>query len=77
MSDYDPNSTDAMFSKVLTELASIRTKQNDNSIKLDHALERISSLESFKIWVIGMSAGVSAVVGFIVGAARWIFNEHK
>jgi muramidase (phage lysozyme) len=72
MSDFDPNSNDAMFAKVLSELASIRQTQAENAGKLDKALERISSLESFKIWVVGMSAGVSAVVGVVVAAAKWV-----
>lgn len=84
MSDFDPNSTDAMFAKVLAELAAVRATQSENAIKqersnlelrnlLDTSLQRIASLEAFKIWMIGMSAGVSAVVGIIIGAAKWIF----
>lgn len=72
MSDFDPNSHDAMFAKVLAELSAVRSMQAENAAKLDKSLERIANLETFKIWLIGVSAGVSAVVGGVVSAAKWI-----
>lgn len=75
MSDFDPHSTDAMFSRLMTEITALRTTQLENRDKLDTALQRISALESFKIWTIGMAAGVSSVVVVVFTAVKWLLTD--
>ena len=76
MSDYDPHDLNAVISNIHTELRIIREKQAHNSDKLDSSLQRITALESFKIWLVGAAAGVSALVAFIIAALKWLMEDH-
>ena len=62
--DYNPNDINAMFAKIMTLLEgqSLALDEiKENTAKLD---KRISALEGSKKWVLGWSAGVTAVVLF-------------
>ncbi len=76
MSEYDPNSHDAVLSRILTDIQAIRATQIENREKLDHALERVSALEQFRSSIVGMAAVVSAGVGFVVAILRSFFDNH-
>lgn len=77
MSDYDPNSHDAVLSRILTELQAMRTTQLENRDLLNNTLGRVAALEQFKVWVLGAAAGVSALMAGIVLFVQWIYDKLK
>ena len=73
MNDYNPNDLNAV-------LARMEAKQLENSGKLDTVLsslegqkDRISSLESFRVWVLGAAAGISAAVSMFGDKIKKLF----
>lgn len=77
MSDYDPNSHDAVLSRILAEIHEIRTTQLENRASLKDALERVTALENFKARLLGTAAAVSAGVGVAVAAVRAYFDHQS
>lgn len=77
MSEYDPNSHDAVLSRILNEIQQMRATQIENRDKLDNALSRVTALEQFKVWVMGAAAGVSFLVAAAVAGIKWLFEHAK
>jgi len=77
MSEYDPNDLNAVISNIHAELRLIRETQLENRDKLDASMQRIAALETFKIWIVGAAAGVSALVTFVIAGVKWIVSELK
>ena len=77
MSSYDPNDMNAVISSLHTKLDAMAARQVENGLKLDSALQRISALEAWKLWIYGMAAGISAVVAGMVAAVKWLFTSSN
>lgn len=72
MSDYDPNSQDAMFSRIMQRLDTIdhTTQRIEKQARLTNG--RVTALEREKWHQRGIVVGVSAVIG---AAWHWILSR--
>jgi hypothetical protein len=72
---YDPNSTDAMFSRIIQRLDaqdSILTEIRDGVRKTNG---RVNGLEKWRDVITGKVAGISFAVSAVVGVATWLFSK--
>ena len=74
--DFNPNSLDAQLADVRAQLRQIRETQIENQTLMHAAFNRIAALEAWKLWIYGVSAGISAVVGVVAWGIAWVFSKH-
>jgi len=74
---FNKDSTDAVLSAILTRLSGIETQLRDDKRERDQwrndLTSRISAIESWRVWAVGLAAGVSTAVA---GFWQW-FTHHK
>lgn len=70
--DYDPNSINAVLSRIETKVNTIDSRLEKGDKRMDNQDERIQKLERWRYWLLGLSA---ALVFLAQAAWEWFTGK--
>ena len=72
MSNYEPNSSNAMFATILNELKVLNEKTDRIEAQTVRTNGRVSGIERWRDVVTAKTAGIALAVSAIVGIIEWV-----